>query len=77
MDAVLERLDRIDTKLDILLERVGVCEDECQRMGRHIHFVEGAYSVLRSPLDLICQSVQGLRTRTTALLPQVTETDPH
>jgi hypothetical protein len=76
MEVVLERLDKMDAKLDILLDRGGVCENECQRMGQHIHFVEGAYNVLRSPLDLICQGVQRFRTSTTASLPQLTEYEP-
>lgn len=71
MEAILERLDKMDAKLDIILDRVGVCEEECQRMGQHIHFIDGVYNVVRSPLDLICQSVQRFRTSTTTSLPQI------
>jgi len=53
-------MSSIDTKLDMILERLEKMEkrldltsDDCSRMGTHIDFVEEVYDKLRHPLQYI------------------------
>mgnify|MGYP000995236337 FL=1 len=47
-----ERLDRIEAKLDALMEKLEISiEPNCKRMGGHIDFIENVYSVAKAPLD--------------------------
>tara|TARA_B110000971_G_scaffold220438_1_gene264030 strand:+ start:1407 stop:1643 length:237 start_codon:yes stop_codon:yes gene_type:complete len=47
-----ERLDRIEAKLDALMEKLEISiEPNCKRMGGHIDFIEKVYSVAKAPLD--------------------------
>ena len=53
MEEIMGRLDMIERKLDLIMERLQENGDSCQKMSQHIDFIETAYQSLRSPLDFI------------------------
>lgn len=50
---VIDRLDRLSEKIDMLLREVEENKKDCKKMSSHIDFVEGVYEGLRSPLGYL------------------------
>ena len=55
-----ERQIQIEKKLDTILELLQPINQSCEGMNQHINFIEGAYTVLRSPIDLTLKTFQPL-----------------
>ncbi len=55
-----ERQIKIEQKLDMILRLLQPISQSCEGMDQHINFIEGAYSVLRSPIDLTLKAFQPL-----------------
>ena len=55
-----ERQIRMEQKLDMILRLLQPISQSCEGMDQHINFIEGAYSVLRSPIDLTLKAFQPL-----------------
>lgn len=73
------RITALETKVD---ELTAICheirqatvatQESCTRMDNHIHFVNGAYTSLRAPLDFIRNRFNG---NAPALPPSVAENE--
>lgn len=50
---VLEKLNKMEEKLDILIGIVEKNTGNCEKMSSHIDFIEHVYEGLRSPLDYL------------------------
>ena len=57
---IKERQIKIEQKLDTILELLQPMSHSCESMDQHINFIEGAYTVLRSPIDLTLKAFQPL-----------------
>lgn len=57
---IYQKLVSIETKLDILTERMTECEDSCKNMDNHINFVENVYDTVRHPLNYITKSFNSI-----------------
>ena len=51
MEQVLESLQSIEKRLTAIEEHLGIMKEDCSKMGKHIHFVERTYSILRKPMN--------------------------
>tara|TARA_B100000780_G_scaffold126010_1_gene88362 strand:- start:139 stop:396 length:258 start_codon:yes stop_codon:yes gene_type:complete len=51
------QLNRIEEKLDLLLNKFNILEPECKKMGSHIDFIEGVYDNVKSPMNLLCNKI--------------------
>jgi len=78
------KMDSIMGKLDLLLEKTDVNAKECDKMGRHIDFVEGVYDTVKHPLSYICTKVSSfagsnptsIEDQDNMLLPDVSHGSP-
>ena len=52
-----EKIDRIERKMDALLEKMEISVKECNKMGEHIDFIENVYETVKFPLSYICDKV--------------------
>tara|TARA_B100001059_G_scaffold120673_2_gene120808 strand:+ start:163 stop:453 length:291 start_codon:yes stop_codon:yes gene_type:complete len=52
-----EKIDRIEQKIDMLLEKMEISVKECNKMGEHIDFIENVYDTVKFPLSYICDKV--------------------
>ncbi len=52
-----EKIDRIEQKIDMLLEKMEINVKECNKMGEHIDFIENVYDTVKFPLSYICDKV--------------------
>ena len=52
-----EKIDRIEKKIDMLLEKMDISVKECNKMGEHIDFIENVYDTVKFPLSYICDKV--------------------
>ena len=50
---ILNRLEKVEKQLIILIQKIDNLDTSCSRMDNHIDFVEKTYDVLRSPLNLL------------------------
>ena len=50
-----EKLDRIEEKLDKLLNQSYDNKNNCEKMSKHIDFIEHIYDNVKNPLGYICQ----------------------
>jgi hypothetical protein len=57
LEEVKSQLNRIETKLDALLEKMDISVKECNKMGEHIDFIEGIYETVKFPLTYLCNKV--------------------
>ena len=57
LDQIEQKLNNIETKLDLLLEKMEISVKECSKMGEHIDFIENVYDTVKKPLDFICDKV--------------------
>ncbi len=56
-----ERLERIETKLDMLIKLISEdVKTNCGKMGEHIDFVETVYENVKNPLGYICGKINYL-----------------
>ena len=53
LDDILEKLNNIEKKLSILMEKTEENSENCQKMSNHIDFIEKVYSTLKSPLEYV------------------------
>ena len=53
MNDILNRLEKVEEQLKILIQKIDNLNTSCSRMDNHIDFVEKTYDVLRSPLNLL------------------------
>ena len=70
------KMERIDRKLDAILEKLAILEVRLQRlelscraMDSHIGFVEGVYSTVRAPMDYVASKVSQLTGGSHTALP--------
>ena len=56
-DKIERKLERIEIKLDALLEKMEISVKECNKMGEHIDFIENVYETVKAPLSFICDKV--------------------
>ena len=52
-----DKIDRIEQKIDMLLENMEISVKECNKMGEHIDFIENVYDTVKFPLSYICDKV--------------------
>lgn len=69
-------MERVDRKLDAILEKLAILETRLQRlelscraMDSHIGFVEGVYSTVRAPMDYVASKVSQLTGGVHTTLP--------
>jgi hypothetical protein len=60
LEEVKSQLNRIETKLDALLDKMDISVKECNKMGEHIDFIEGIYETVKFPLTYLCNKVRML-----------------
>ena len=60
LEELEERQIRMEQKLDMILRLLQPISHSCEGMDQHINFIEGAYSVLRSPIDLTLKAFKPL-----------------
>lgn len=53
MENILLRLEMIEKKIDLIIEKQNINDMNCKKMSEHIDFVENTYNVLREPLNYI------------------------
>lgn len=53
LQEILNKLNVIEQKLDILNGKINDCEESCKNMDSHIDFVENVYGTVRAPLNYI------------------------
>ena len=51
------QLDRIENKLDTVLQALEIMKTSNQKLDNHIDFIEKVYANLRNPLNFICDKV--------------------
>ena len=54
---ILEILKNIEKRLKTIEEHLGIVKEDCSKMGKHIHFVEKTYSLLRQPLNYVTRII--------------------
>ena len=57
IEDIKKRLDRMEVKLDALLEKMEISVKECNKMGEHIDFIENVYETVKYPLSYLCDKV--------------------
>ena len=53
IDKIERKMDLIINKIDELSSKVGSVGESCDNMDNHIHFINGVYTTVRSPLEWI------------------------
>ena len=67
-DAVTERLDRIEARLEAIERILSHIVNSCDNMDDHIGFIHGVYRTVRSPLDYIVSKISGEESALPTLL---------
>jgi len=58
MQEVVDRLDLMEKKLDLILQKLDVSViKNCDKMGTHIDFVNGVYATVKVPLNYISSKI--------------------
>ena len=67
--STFEAIEEINKRLDRI-------EEQCEKMVKHIQFVESTYDSLRTPLSFIKTKIEGLvGTKDTSPLPKAEDRD--
>ena len=56
MEKINERLDKIEDKVDNILEIL--TNGNLEKMGKHVEFVERVYDNVKAPLGYVCQKLK-------------------
>lgn len=59
-NTINEKLDRIEKKLDKLIDQSGSNNKNCEKMSKHIDFIENIYDNVKNPLGYICEKITTL-----------------
>lgn len=57
---ILNKIEIIDKKIDKLLEIVETNKTNCEKMEKHITFIENIYDNVKNPLGYLCNKVKTL-----------------
>ena len=57
MSDILEKLELILKKIEVIEIKLGIVEENCNNMGNHIDFINTVYNTMRTPLDFIIKRV--------------------
>ena len=59
--SILERVDLLETKINLILEKLESVEKGTDKMATHIDFINDIYSKVQTPLFWICDRVNYMR----------------
>ncbi len=65
-----ERVDILEKKLDLILEKLELVEKGTDKMTSHIDFINDIYSKVQTPLFWICDRVNYMRGYGVSYLPK-------
>tara|TARA_B110000238_G_scaffold182407_1_gene208152 strand:+ start:782 stop:997 length:216 start_codon:yes stop_codon:yes gene_type:complete len=57
---IFKKIELINEKVDRLLEIVETNKQNCEKMEKHITFIENIYDNVKNPLGYLCNSVKSL-----------------
>ena len=57
----LGKIDNIEKKLDLILEKLNSVEKGTEKMSSHIDFIDTTYTRIKTPLFWVCDRVNVLR----------------
>jgi len=57
----LGKIDNIEKKLDLILEKLNSVEKGTDKMSSHIDFIDTTYTRIKTPLFWVCDRVNVLR----------------
>ena len=59
LESLEEKMETLETKLDKILNILqGDIVENCEKMGKHINFVERIYENVKRPLGYVCNKVK-------------------
>lgn len=58
---ILQRIERLETKLDLIIKNLQSVENGTNKMTSHIDFINDIYSRVQTPLFWICDRVNYMR----------------
>tara|TARA_X000001036_G_scaffold437320_1_gene482381 strand:- start:2943 stop:3275 length:333 start_codon:yes stop_codon:yes gene_type:complete len=67
--AISKRVDILEQKLNLILEKLESVEKGTDKMTSHIDFINDIYSKVRTPLFWICDCVNYMRGYTVPYIP--------
>jgi predicted nuclease with TOPRIM domain len=56
-----ERVDTLEKKLDLILQKLNTVEKGTDKMASHIDFINNVYSRVQTPLFWICDRINNMR----------------
>lgn len=56
-----ERVDTLEKKLDLILQKLNTVEKGTDKMASHIDFINNVYSRVQTPLFWICDRINHMR----------------
>ena len=62
MKIIHEKVENIESKIDLLSKTSEKVEKNCDRMCDHIQFVESTYNVIRNPLNCLTTRINYMLT---------------
>ena len=57
---LLNKMIKIDEKLDKILKIIEKNTENCEKMSDHIDFIENIYENIKNPLGYICNKVKAI-----------------
>ena len=60
-DSLTERVEKLEQKLDVLIQKLDSVKDGTDKMSTHIDFINNIYTHIRHPLFWICDRVNYMR----------------
>ena len=69
MEEIIKKLDRIETRLNVIEQDIVLIKTSCGTMDNHISFIEKTYSSLKVPLNYLKTRVEYITGTTTRQLP--------
>ena len=57
---LLKKIEIINNKIDKLLEISEKNKENCDKMDKHINFIENIYDNIKNPLGYICSKVKNI-----------------
>ncbi len=60
IENIEEKIDNIQTTMNIILEKLERLDNTSTKMGNHIEFVEGVYDNFKRPLSIIKSRIENV-----------------
>ena len=70
---IKHKIDKLEKKINLLLEKNKINTENCNKMGQHVDFIESVYTKVKYPLEFITNKLNYFSKKESIQLPEIND----